>query len=266
MENNKLEEALNQLILYYKKHTGVETIPLMRIVITDNFIDEIIKHEIEEWKRKHYMDNLDIVNNNNGLVLYPNEVNKEFKILISLELIKKTDENNSQHICTIFHEITHVIDYSNFVNDFNDGNYEKLENIENYFAFWMWTEFNAKRVSYKLYKMLIQGEQKSDEGLNYLIENEVPFQEEVIREQLQKHSNNIQQQIYSIIHYLARYYEWEVYDYENFENYKRFPSWFKLMCNDKIEKIYDFLKKNILYTDIKDKFTQLTSLLEDINK
>jgi len=87
-----------------------------------------------------------------------------------------------------------------------------------------------------------------------------------LKSELIKYNDDIHQQIYNIVHYLARYSVWEETYSDEFKNGILFPEWLILMCGDKINNLYYFLRKNADYNIIKNNFKMFKEILEDINK
>lgn len=111
----------------------------IEVHFTDNINSEKLKYLKRDYTIKKYreMDQ----SNMNGIAL-PFECNG-FHIIIN--------NKNQEFYFTIFHECSHIIDYYEFMNKFNNGKIE-IEQNPFYFTFGYYSEFNARFVAH--YSML----------------------------------------------------------------------------------------------------------------
>lgn len=262
-----MEDILNTFVNIYIKECNIEKLPNVRISIVKDIYEEYLKVESEEWKINEIKRQKDIIDNDNGLIAYPNKLHDFFIIFISEDEVLKSKENNMLIICTLWHELTHVIDYQNFVDEFNNGSFENIEKIENYMPFYFWTEYHAKKVSYKLYKDFAwQGQSKSAESLEHIKTIELPFQNENLRKELISYEVDLKQQIYLIMHYLARYSVWEELDSIYYMDGQQFPFWLNRICNNKILDLYSFLNKLDNFDKAKENLDKLIKYIDTLNK
>lgn len=261
-----MEDILNHFVNMYIQKNNIKGLPNVRISIVNNIYDEYIKTENDKWKINEIKKQKDIIENNNGMIAYPNKLHDFFIIFISEEEVLKSKENGMLVICTLWHELTHIIDYQNFVNEFNNGNFENIENTKNYMGFYFWTEYNAKKISYRMYKDFAwQGQSKSEKSLEHIKNIELPFQNEVLRKELIIHEKNFRQQIYLIIHYLARYSVWEELDYNYYSEGRQFPYWLNGICNNKLLNLYNLFLKLNSFDIAKKNFDKIIEYINTLN-
>lgn len=261
-----MEDILNHFVNMYIQKNNIKGLPNVKISIVNNIYDEYIKTENDKWKINEIKKQKDIIENNNGMIAYPNKLHDFFIIFISEEEVLKSKENGMLVICTLWHELTHIIDYQNFVNEFNNGNFENIENTKNYMGFYFWTEYNAKKISYRMYKDFAwQGQSKSEESLEHIKNIELPFQNEGLRKELIIHQKNFQQQIYLIIHYLARYSVWEELDYNYYSEGRQFPYWLNDICNNKLLNLYNLFLKLNSFDIAKKNFDKIIEYINTLN-
>lgn len=261
-----MEELFTNLTKLYIDKCNIKQLPKLQVLIVEDIYEEYLKSELDEWRKSEIKRQKDIISGNNGLTIYPSNNRDYFIILISKEEIEKSQENNLLMICTLWHELTHVIDYQNFANTFNNGNFENIEKVENYMGFYFWTEYNAKKISYKLYKDFFwEDKSNSEESLEYIRNTELEFQNENLRQQLLSYEHNLTQQIYYIIHYLARYSIWEELDPDYYKNGEQFPYWLGITSNN-ILNLYIYMKELNCFDKAKDNFGKLVEKINALNK
>lgn len=256
-----MDNPINFIISIY-----IERYPLpdglkLKISIADDLLLEVNKY-MNETNRAQVTTN-DVAEDSNGFTCMPNVIEDETNIFISKKLIEQYIENHFQFACTIFHELTHAIDFYNYCKDFCNGNYDNIIDNNNYFGFKMWSEFNAKIISYRMYFELINGKDYDKEKeLQHLLNYELNFQNKCIEsELLEINSPNLI--IYYIILYLGRYYCWEEMFPEVFKDGKLISKELKKKTNNKIIGLYKYLKNNLLYSK---EFNTYNLIFEELQK
>ena len=172
-------------------------------------------------------------------------------------------KNNFQYICTVFHEITHAVDFYRYASNRFNGNYEEMTKSYDYSGFKMWTEFNAKFKSYSYYSNLIKiaynGIDNGNICLDQIESGEVDMQNNEVETSIKENNWNIA--IYYIIQYLGRYYCWELEDEKKFINGKMFPDIFKNKLEPEVKELYSLLKMSpdtlFYYSQIDDALKKL---------
>jgi hypothetical protein len=111
----------------------------------------------------------------------------DFKIIIN---------KNIQYFSTIFHEFTHVIDFNDYIKYYgNPDLMSKIQKRENYFfEFYLWTEYNAKRIGMR--RLMV--EYKKNEWSIALEQTTINFTEKVSIE------HDSLRRRYYLVHFFAR--------------------------------------------------------------
>lgn len=127
-----LNELKAKILSERKSNISVE------IIETEDFDNEIKRHvHAEERLVKLLSGDL---SQYNGLMLpYDGES--------TVILIKQSDE----YMYTVMHEMTHAVDYYNFIQQCNDGDHSNVEHNELYYTFGFCSEFNARRKAHSHY-------------------------------------------------------------------------------------------------------------------
>lgn len=201
---NNVDTFINSFVNMYSQEHKIPDSLKYRIQIVDN-IAEATKEFMNRTNRKYIVDEKDY----NGTTCIPNVITDEIEIYISKKLIENYRTNNWQFICTLFHELTHAVDFYNYCDKWFQGNYDFMINGSDHYGFHMWTEFNAKQKSYLLYSRFIKKcMEESKLPVGNPADGELEFQNDIITKSIKTNSRKIA--IYDIIQYLGRYYCWEI--------------------------------------------------------
>ena len=219
----------------------------------DNVEDEKISVEFEIKDIEKY----------NGHIITPDNITLPIKIVIDKKEIDNYKENNCQVYCTIYHELVHVLDYYNYCREFFDGNYQLMQSNKNFYTFYLWSEFNAKRKSYIYYRNLLQGNASKENQLNALINVEIPFINDNIDNEINNYNGG--DLLYYIIHYLGRYMVWEEIYPEVINNYSYINKNVKMILDDKFKPLYRFLKMHKEMPSNIEEWNEFKSLINICN-
>jgi len=178
-----------------------------------------------------------------ALLILPSDTNsKEFTLIIRNDIMSIKNELYK----TLFHEFTHIIDYTNFFN--HKGNLyisdinTKIDNY--YFEFYLWTEFHAKKVGLKRYKKC--------GGTTNLVEKADDFERSI---------NQTTTELglyYSLMHFLARISVFKHFGLSSNE----FPvKHLSLFLEIDVLKLYKKLNKIETYKDFNNEKKLLRELL-----
>ncbi|MBP3766185.1 MAG: hypothetical protein J6G98_03290 [Bacilli bacterium] len=179
----------------------------------------------------------------NGTTCVPNAITDEIEIYISKKIVENYRVNNWQFICTIFHELTHAVDFFNYCNKWFEGIFDSMINKSDPYGFHMWTEFNAKQKSYLLYsRFLRQCMKENNIPFGKPTDGELEFQNDFVTKSINDQS--FDKAIYDIIQYLGRYYCWEIDFRDDFIDEKLFPNIFKQKLEPEINVLYKKLKES----------------------
>ena len=256
-----MEELINLISNAVIKDSGFEGNIPIEFKITD-----CIREDIENYyKNNNHQNTFQDFSDLNGVFLSPNNTSEKASIFINNKELQNSMDNNCQIICTLYHELTHAIDYYRYCNDFFDGDYNKMWEDSLTYSFYIWTEFNAKRKSYIFYRNFLQGDKSnSSESLDLIIKNEIPLHNNDIKNKI-KNFNGGYDIIYYLIHYLARYMVWEEIFETTFANYKMIPNEVKSLLDNNLDKLYAYLKKHKEYPNAINDYEELSEIIEDIN-
>jgi hypothetical protein len=155
---------------------------------------------------------------------------------------------------TLYHEFTHFIDYTNYFNKNGNiyiaDNDKKIENF--YFEFYIWTEFNAKRIG------LTRLKEELDKigGTIDLAQTAINFQNDIVKSPSELES------YYGLSHFLARIAVFESLGLSSIE----FPSnWLSILFETDILKLYNKLKTIRTFKDF-DKNKELLRIMFNLKK
>lgn len=232
--------------------------------ISISIVDDLLESINEFFDKTNRSKITNISDDSNGYTCMPKSIEEAMQIFIAKERVVNFADNNFQFICTIFHELTHAIDFYNYCNDFCEGNYDNINNTNNYFGFKMWSEFNAKRISYLLYFETINGENYDEkQALENFLNYELGYQNNYITEQMNK-SLSGEQFIYDVVLYLGRYYCWEKLFPSAFEKGNLFPKELKDRFNDELSDLYECFKQHLNYSKNKDDYSHIFDKLNTL--
>lgn len=256
----------DEVFAFYKQHTNKE-IPNIEIVVKEDMVEAMLEYEENIDKRKSINEQREILANNNGITCYPNKKHEAFYIILNAKIFGELKNKDYQIFCTIFHEITHAIDFYNFAKAYCDSNYNFIELSSSFPGFYYWTEYNAKKVSYQLYSILMLGKENyfSCERKEHILNVEVKYQNENLREYLLKYQDDYKLQLYYIVQYLARYSIWEEIDKKSFENCKLMPEWLLSISNE-LEEVYNLFVSLPTFDVAKENFDKIEEYLNKLNK
>lgn len=257
-----MDNPINFIASIYTKRYPLPDGLKLRISVVEDLFKEVNKY-MDETSRTQVITN-DVAGNSNGFTCMPNTVEDETNIFISKKLIEQYIENHFQFACTIFHELTHAIDFYNYCKDFCSGNYDDILDNNNYFGFKMWLEFNAKIISYRMYFELINGKNYDKEKeLEHILNFELDFQNKCLENNLLEiTSPNLI--IYYIVLYLGRYYCWEEMFPEVFKDGKLVSTVLKKKTDNMVIELYKYLKNHLIYSKEFNSYNLIFDKLEEL--
>lgn len=223
-------------------------------VFTDDLSVEYKKYNKKYKRNQRFTDN-----DYNGLVIPPKNIKEPFNILINK---KELDDFGKDYMlfCTVYHELTHAVDFYKYCKLFFNGDYDEMLKSNNYYAFFIWTEFNAKKKSYIFYRNYLPVVFCNKEDL---INLEVPKKNKELEDVLDQ--MNCIDLIYTITHYLARYMVWEDLFYDDFKGFKYVPDKLKRIMGSNLKDFYIFFRKNKYLPKDKLKYKLLLDIIKRIN-
>lgn len=245
MNKDKIQNHLKELFEYYCTYDNSIRDNNIKIYtrIVESIYEAILKFDLTESEIEQVEKSKQYLDNQTGHILCPNKNRDNFVILIN----ENRYDKESLYIQTLFHELTHVIDYYRFVQKYCDGNYDEIDMQSEQSIFLYWTEYNAKKVGYKLYMQYMF--ENCEFGINdckiaeYMKTIELEKENNNIIQNLRYYNNDLFMQKYFVMHYLAIYSVWEDVDKKYFENGSKFPFGLVFACNGKIYNLYNLIKR-----------------------
>lgn len=224
-------------------------------IFTDDLSAEYKKYNKKYERSQHFTEN-----DYNGLVIPPKNIKEPFNILINKKELDNF-EKDYMLFCTVYHELTHAVDFYKYCKLFFNCNYDEMLKSDDYYAFFIWAEFNAKKKSYTFYRnyLPIVFGNKED-----LINIEVPKKNKELEDILDSTMHRLDF-IYTITHYLARYMVWEDLFYDDFKKFKYVPDKLKKIMGSNLKEFYMFFKTNKYLPKDKLKYNLLLNIIKRIN-
>lgn len=261
-----IEKLINSLLMYYMSVMNEQPIKNLEVSVVSDMVKSSLQYAVNKQETFEINKVTDFIEGLNGRYIVPNKNRKKHIILIHE---KQFNENYSM-VHTIFHELTHVYDFSKFCFNENCNDFDSLIENELYNSFYYWSEFNAKRVAYKLYRDFMQivfDEQYTiDNIIEFISTEEIPFQEDYFITRIEEYSNEMiyNNLIYCVMQQYGRYAVWEEYDSNLFNKSTLIPHRLEETLGVKIYDVYDLLKTMKDYNTASEKFRELDLLLNEV--
>lgn len=161
----------------------------IEIIIPKDYGQTVYEYSIDE--EKEYYDIYGHSSGQGHFCTPTDKKSRDFKIIIN-----KSTFDSYQYFSTVFHEFVHVLDFTEYIHHYGNPTMmdRDTKHSNYYFEFYLWTEFNAKRLGLK---RLVKELDKINEGI-HLPASTISFIEEDARakKQLQK--------LYALMHFFAR--------------------------------------------------------------
>ncbi len=146
------QDGFSQLINLYISYFNIINFDATCIikVVNDIFIERVrLCNSLEEnTKLEKGKDNYKDLN---GLVVFPDEIDKNFYILIKHARVNE----NLDFAKTLCHEFTHVIDFADYMKHYSLTTLRMEPNIEDYNSYEILSEFKARYRSFVIYFHLV---------------------------------------------------------------------------------------------------------------
>lgn len=263
MEELQGNEFLETCCKYIMNLFYIET-NLKPINVSIEFVDDLYQRRLELATSKEDFKNVihskSIISEFNGTMVLPYKKSEIPYILIA----KNAVSDDFAFTGTLIHELTHIHDYYDFVEENSIDLYEDVEKHNLFSSFYQWSEYHAKRNGYNYYRKFcysfLYSEPEIKEQITYIRDTECPFQLNYFIESLRKNENNSTLFLYSIMQFLGRFSVWEDLFPDSF-NVNRLPQIIIDTFGDRIIDLYKFLKQHSSFTDIKEQLGILDRLL-----
>lgn len=203
---------------------------------------------VNEFSRKN-IDSL------NGRILFPKSIDGHYKILLN----KKIFNGNYNFLCTIFHELTHVWDYTNLFKYLNIDKVNDASDYKYFDIFKLWMEFHAsllgETISYNILQKLSIIEKDNYEWNK---SEELPYMIKYMNEVSKKNENDLGMQLYYFFIYFGKICFWhDLYP----EHYPRGKVQYLLANDNRLMKLYDFCNQNRDFFAAINKMEQVREVL-----
>lgn len=240
---SKLFEYINKILVDYALIFGVDPFE-GEVVIADDMASAYkkIRNDLVENGKT----NLDEINKYHGLTVQPAEIDGNFTILLNSEYVLETvTQNNFNWIGTLVHEATHVNDFKNYFKIIMPKSYDELYDYNLHRVFLYWTEFHARAVGHYFLRKYSLENFKDVSYINYILENELPFHINYLVQEVEA-TQDMDRQMYVIVHFLGRIAVWQYLYPEVFNN----------------DFIIELTNKNYWIKELYDLFVKYKSLEE----
>lgn len=179
-------------------------------------IDIILSDKISDVCREKRLDMFDLVqgvDNSRGVMIPPRFGEKKFLIVLDRAYIDKMIKNKDfQWVGTLTHEVTHVLDYTEYAKLHGIKDYDIIQREEVHRPFVLWTEFNARARGYLYVRKFTFGVNYNDmydrNQFEYICRVELPYQLEYLLEKYET-AENMYMKLYEVMQFLGRYFIWE---------------------------------------------------------
>lgn len=226
----------------------------VNISITQNLFDGYKK--IRPDLTESNLISADRINNNNGITILP-QSGDVFTILLSYEYLKENMKSGKPDwLGTIAHELTHVYDYMEY-KAITGRSYGDMLEYQDNIVFVNWTEFNAKVKGYLFLRKNCFDDIYDRTQVSYIFDKELPFLTKNMIADYNE-SDNANEQLYTISHFLAHFYVWQ----------HLFPNDFTDRVLDKmlgsniwVKKLYHFFSDNRKLEDAINNAEQFKNIL-----
>lgn len=139
--NDSSKYLVSELCREYIECYGEDPIKNKKLTIYSS--NNLGREVLTSFPYKNYGLTVEEFGDYRGMITFPEDINcSHFSIILS----DSTDD--LQLYSTVYHELTHVYDYCNYFNHYGNVllNLEKEKEFSYFDEFYIWTEFNAKRI------------------------------------------------------------------------------------------------------------------------
>lgn len=113
--------------------------PSIKIVLTDNMYNDSLVYT-QEFRKKDVIENKSFIETMGGSTIIPNSINDDFYVLIDKRL------TGLELAETLYHEFTHCFDYVKLASRAGIVSYDNMKSLDYINMFYLWSEYNGKRV------------------------------------------------------------------------------------------------------------------------
>lgn len=260
----EIEKNINEITHLFYNENNIKPINII-IEITEDLYKRELELAVSEKQIRDIIGGEKFIRGSNGTMMFINNCITDTAHIIISENAIENNINRDQYLSTYIHELTHAYDFYKF------GMFNKLNNLEDIWeltdnrAFHFWTEYNAKRQAYYLYRKILNWDNVSSNAIAKIKNNEIILQINNIKADLFSYQNSINDIIYFIIQFLGRFSVWNDL-FPNHFNVNTLPNELINVFGSGLTNLYEFLYDNKRFDDIKLKFSQLDNLLSKVVK
>ena len=153
--------------------------------------------------------NLSDIQKYHGLTVQPISNDGLFTIILNKDyIVDCINKNNIDWVGTLVHEAVHVNDFKDYFQLVNATSYDELYEYNPHAIFLHWTEFHARAIGHYFLRKYTFGDKQDSEQARYILETELPYHINNMFEAYHA-TNNGDQQMYYIVHFIGRMYIWQ---------------------------------------------------------
>lgn len=209
--NTILSNILQEEIQYFYNYIrDFDEKRIIDIAMVDDVYDKILEYDMCDVQKKAVMKSGTVLNNTNGTVILAPSRDKTTLVVLSKKVLPQKDPDEVRG--TVIHELTHAHDFYDYADFLQISDYNELFDSQYYNAFFLWTEFHARRNGYKRFI-----EYKFRKGWKQFVKHRYEFLEG-IKANFSIHSSK--GRLYDLIQAAGRYYTFIELCSSHTENFK----------------------------------------------
>ena len=120
---------------------------IIDIAMVDDVYAKVLEYDMCDVQKEAVMKAGAALNDSNGTVIFAPSRDKTTLVVLSKKVLPQKDLDEVHG--TVLHELTHAHDYYDYADYLQISDYNTLFNSQYYNAFFLWTEFHARRIGYK---------------------------------------------------------------------------------------------------------------------
>lgn len=211
-EIKQIKESFSMVMSAYFSYFQIEPVDV-EIICTEK-IATIYKQKRPDLFEGEYPIHPEDVERNRGLTIPPRTTDEKFTIVIKQEYFWESVKNQDwQWVGTLTHEMTHVLDYINYVKMNGLDNFDIVQRELFNRPFVLWTEFHARATGYLFIRQFVFGDKYNDKydkaQTDYILQIELPYQIKWFAQQYEAANGNADIQLYETMQFMGRYSVWE---------------------------------------------------------
>ena len=142
--NNVLQEEVQY---YYNYIRDYDENRMIDIAIVDDVYAKVLEYDMCDVQKVAVMKAGYSLNDSNGTMIFAPSNDKITLVVLSKRVLPQKDIDEVRG--TILHELTHAHDFYDYADYLQISDYNMLFSSQYYNAFFLWTEFHARRIGYR---------------------------------------------------------------------------------------------------------------------